>query len=400
MCAIASKNALGNVIRCLRQVDASPETSARLECANGTTIPFDSSNREAWAEARTLLLGAAAYRVRYNPPSLSGLAIRQRPMVGFPVVPTASLEFADPALCSWRWYTCASPPTSPSSAASPDCDGGVGAEDGDEWELAAEPPSDADGGAWTEVGDGGSYTPAEGDAGRLLLVRCAPAGRRADGGVEAGPVGYARARMATGPGPTGWAALMGPRFEHGRRARLAARGLLRVVSYNVLADTYATSAFARERLYGYCPSDCLQARLSACRPACGPASPTACRPPLVAARLRSPLVAARLRSPLVAARLRSPLVAARLRVRHAPTCPGCDTPRVERVRLPEDSRRAALPLASPAPASAVHSRRASAVLSAVPGVSRVRRGDCHAAPGGRGGRGGRVGGWGGGGVGE
>jgi hypothetical protein len=216
----------------------------------------------AWAEARILRLGAAVYRVRFNPPGLGGLTVRQRPIAGFAVLPTASLEFADPSLCVWRWYTSVAISTPPEPVAS-------AAENAEEDEWGGEVLEAGDEGAWTPAGDGECFTPTAADVGRYLLVRCVPGARAADGTVEYGPPGYAQSRAATAPGPAGWAALMGPRFEHGRRARLDAVGggggggggrLLRVVSYNVLADTYATSSFAREKLYAYCPSDCLQVK--------------------------------------------------------------------------------------------------------------------------------------------
>ena len=221
------------------------EVPVWMESASGAPIPRDLPNRLAWAEACALCVGVVRHGIRINPPAVTGLALRQGPMVGFPLKPAVSLEFADPALSEWRWYRRAA--SEPSPEASADAD--------DEWEDGGE-EFDGD---WEEVGDGEIYTPAPEDINRLLLVRCVPAVAGADGAVLRGAAGSSRARFPTAPGPAGWDELMRPRFDHARRARLAAAGAVRVVSFNVLADTYATSALAREQLYAYCPPDYLQA---------------------------------------------------------------------------------------------------------------------------------------------
>jgi 2',5'-phosphodiesterase len=194
------------------------------------------TNEEAWADGRLLRVGEQQYRVDLNPPLLDQVVLHGRPFVGIPLVPAVQLHFADEAACQWQWQR------------------------------------QAPGGAWQPLPGATRrrYVPLPEDAGCLLRVQCTP-GRHvwATEDAAAAGTGAAGAAGAAGRkqelvvlGAAGWAqcspvevppspAAAAPRHELTQQA--TSPPLLRVVTYNILADQYAATETAKNVIFAHCP---------------------------------------------------------------------------------------------------------------------------------------------------
>lgn len=210
-----------------QQLDAL--TVALYEDEAGTRqIDSSTSNVDAWPSARLLRVGQDLFEILVNPPIVESISLPGFPMVGYPVLPVYSLAFADEDACAWRWLRRRSSGDAGASS-------GAGA-------TAAE---------WEDTGCREvCYTPTPTDEGCSLRVECIPArgGPAAASGeplsADAGPVR---------PGPE----LPAARSRHlAPPAPVAAPGF-RVMSYNILADQYAGTAYAQKVLFNYCPSKLL-----------------------------------------------------------------------------------------------------------------------------------------------
>eukprot|EP00271_Cylindrocystis_brebissonii_P008680 TRINITY_DN23154_c0_g1_i1.p1 TRINITY_DN23154_c0_g1~~TRINITY_DN23154_c0_g1_i1.p1 ORF type:complete len:646 (+),score=123.99 TRINITY_DN23154_c0_g1_i1:785-2722(+) len=107
------------------------------------------------------------------------------------------------------------------------------------------PVEQANGETWYEVGRGKTYTPSADDVGHVLKLECTPV-EAASGLPVAAPSVLLTSRVIPAPSPT-------PRrlisvVQEGLSASLDPSGKFSVLSYNVLADLYATS-----EMYSYCP---------------------------------------------------------------------------------------------------------------------------------------------------
>ena len=127
------------------------------------------------------------------------------------------LEFADLSFCSWVWRRChTSAGATPISAA----------------------------GDYPVVGSSFLYWPTERDCGHQLLLECIPANK--DGRTGVG-VSVTSGRVTQGPSST-------PITKRHQltQTHLSRPDQFRMISYNILADPYASSNFARRVLYPYC----------------------------------------------------------------------------------------------------------------------------------------------------
>jgi 2',5'-phosphodiesterase len=251
--------------------NAAAPTVALFADAASAASPIDPSTRNlaAWAAASLLVVGGERFAVRINPPSVGGLAALgggasatsaggngtapatalsncRPPMVGYPLLPAHELRFADPDCCSWRWLR--------------------------RRVAAAEDKDNAD---WEETGASDAcYTPTEADLGCLLRVECIPArrhaGQAANAAREAAGLAPAAAEndaadnAAVEHGEPGFAETTSPVARgpslpaHTLRALApstssTSTSTFRVMSYNILANQYASNSYARTVLFGYCP---------------------------------------------------------------------------------------------------------------------------------------------------
>ncbi|XP_060691588.1 2',5'-phosphodiesterase 12 isoform X1 [Hemiscyllium ocellatum] len=176
-------------------------------------VPGDTSNAEAWQDGAILQVGESRYRVERNPPSLTQLRLPTSILAGFPVCPKVEVEFGEASHSLFEW-----------------------------WLKEAS-------GSWEPAANGRVFTPTNGHIGLKLRLRCHPGdGRRFGAPVELESDGVVEA----GPG----ACTFDSRQWLTRRA--PEEPLLRVVSYNILADVYAQTELSRNTLYPYCPPYALE----------------------------------------------------------------------------------------------------------------------------------------------
>ena len=192
----------------------------RLETPGGKLVPEDTPNKEAWRDGCILVLGAERLAVALNLPSVVSLDLTTIPMAGFEIVPLVALEFSDLDHCHWEWHR-APAQTTKSKGRSPSAVT-ISAED-------------------TLVSEERTYAPTAGDVGCVLKLVCTP--YTADGRLGTSRVVQT---AVVGAGPTDW-----PFHE---RAALCKEALAdcRVVTYNILADCYCDTDWARTNLYSHC----------------------------------------------------------------------------------------------------------------------------------------------------
>lgn len=193
-------------------------------------------------------VGRFWYDIEYNPPSVDKISLPAQPMAGFPLLPAVQLHSADSGACQWRWLR-----RRPSTSTTGQHAGAV--QD-----------------VWEETGCRDIlYTPVEEDCGCWLRVECRP-GRFLDTGVgldssdsaatpaaKTAPQGRLQlGELATadvGPvqqAPAATAARL--RAAAAVKPTAASSGApLRVMTYNILADQYAGSEYAKSVLFNYCP---------------------------------------------------------------------------------------------------------------------------------------------------
>ena len=185
--------------------------------------PAAITNEQAWQQGRLLRVGQALYRVELNPPMVDRLELFPViAFVGVPLVPGLATHFAEPAACRWRWLRRPAHGT------------GSG---GSSWQAIP--------GATQR-----RYVPTAADVGYMLRVECTP-GRSAGGGAgEAAALGEP---MATDCGPVAAALPLGAAPRLALTQAPAVSPSLRVLTYNILADQYASTDAARNVIFAHCP---------------------------------------------------------------------------------------------------------------------------------------------------
>ena len=170
------------------------------------------------------------------------------------------LEFADLSSCAWVWRR-----TNPAGKASARADAHSGSSHPD---LAVAMRQENDNPTPTPlsekeleelqvVSNSFTYWALEEDCGKQLLLECTPANSN---GRVGQPVLVSTKTVVTGPrnsSPITRRHLLIP-------AHLSEPDQFRVVSYNILADSYASTTFAREVLYPYCNQESLNVEYRQC----------------------------------------------------------------------------------------------------------------------------------------
>ena len=190
-------------------------------------VAEDVLNVDAWQDGAVLQIGDVKYKVERNPPTFTELQLPRYIMAGFPVCPKLGVEFGDPTGSLFRWYKETKP-----RAAEPE---GGGPSSSSSSSLSP---------GWTETGvDERVYTPSNADIGLRLKLHCTPGnGQRFGPSRELESV----CPVEAGPGTC--------TFDHRHlyTKKVTDDALIRTVSYNILADTYAQTEFSRTVLYPYC----------------------------------------------------------------------------------------------------------------------------------------------------
>lgn len=192
---------------------------------NGELVDSSLTNETAWRDGATLKIGSETFTVEVNPPTVTALSLPDNIMSGFPVMPFLQLEFGEKQYCRYKWYK--STNNSDEQASS----------------VPTSPKEILD---WEEVGSDFLYTPSMLDVGCYLKLTCAPGNSRRVSNVASQMT--SSVTVAAGPGFCPFDA----RHMYTKK-ETADHSTFRVVSYNILADTYSKDEFAQKILYPYCP---------------------------------------------------------------------------------------------------------------------------------------------------
>jgi hypothetical protein len=206
------------------------------DAAGVQPIPPSTLNGCAWPTAVLLRVGAQDYDVVLNPPTVEVISLPSCPLAGYPLWPSVALAFASPGDCLWRWLR-----------RRPGASGSSGSSSGSSSSSGVS--------AWEDAGcSSRTYTPSPADEGWLLRVECTPRRMVAacDNSIreEAGETVFADCGPVA-PSPLAPAAVV--RAPPGGLAPLEAPWQARVLSYNILAEQYAGTAYAQDVLFNYCP---------------------------------------------------------------------------------------------------------------------------------------------------
>ncbi len=202
----------------------------RMQGCEQIKISEDSSNFEAFANGHVLTIGKEEFKIIVNAPAVSSVSLPNSLMAGFPIVPNLDLEFANRESSKFIWLR------SKNSEAS-------------KKEMKNKKANQDEGCCtknicWEFLSNKFMYTPSNQDIGYKLKFVCIP--RRDDA------IGFSNEAVSTvdveaGPGVC-------PFDERHLYTSKPLDGInkFRVVSYNILADIYCASEYARTCLYPYC----------------------------------------------------------------------------------------------------------------------------------------------------
>ncbi|CAG5977886.1 unnamed protein product [Menidia menidia] len=200
--------------------EAAEPASVKL-FVGGAEVADTVRNSEAWQDGAVLQVGDAKYTVQRNAPTFTTAELPVSLMAGFPVCPKLEVEFGNLRDSEFTWYKETAP--SPSAEAS---DGAPGPDCG-----------------WTPVGRERVHVPSNQDIGFRLKLSCTPR----EGG-RSGPAKELVSVRAVEAGP----GVCTFDNRHAYTLKQAEWPVVRVVSYNVLADIYAQTELSKTVLYPYC----------------------------------------------------------------------------------------------------------------------------------------------------
>lgn len=186
-------------------------TEVKITCG-GDTVSEETLNCLAWLETNKLNIGDIQYTIVLNPPSVISISISPCCMIGYPIIPDCQLEFAD--RCYWEWHF-------------------------DKKKLSSE-----------QV-----FIPTVDLIGKSLTVLCIPVGKN---GVCGATVEKVTPVIVNGP----LVCLSDSRYQF--TPAIQDRNKFRLLSYNILADYYASQQYSREVLYPYCKPEALEIAYRQC----------------------------------------------------------------------------------------------------------------------------------------
>ncbi|XP_029007355.1 2',5'-phosphodiesterase 12 [Betta splendens] len=221
---IKAKKSKKNLVQ---QPSEAAEVALVKLCVDGGEVPDTVPNSEAWQDGAVLHVGDVRFSVHRNPPTFTTAELPVSLLAGFPVCPKLEIEFGDLQDCEFTWYKENVP------NASPEADDKVPGQDT----------------GWTHTGCGRVHVPSNQDIGCRLKLRCTPKdGSRSGVAKELVSVGTVEA----GPGACTFD------NRHLYTVKVVEWPVVRVVSYNILADVYAQTELSKTVLYPYCAPYALQ----------------------------------------------------------------------------------------------------------------------------------------------
>ena len=192
---------------------------------NGELIDTSLTNTAAWKDGATLTIGENSFTVKVNPPTMKSLHLPESIMSGFPVMPLMELEFSTKQHCIYTWFKSIS------------CS---------EEKASSVPLSASEILSWEVVGNDFLYSPTILDIGCFLKLTCIPGNEDRLSDVKSDVTSLVT--VSAGPGNCPF----DTRHTYTNKPT-DNPAAFRVVSYNILADTYSKDEFAQTVLYPYCP---------------------------------------------------------------------------------------------------------------------------------------------------
>ena len=206
--------------------------------------PSITTNEDAWKHGRLLVVGSDSYVVLFNPPTVDKLDILGSSVfTGVPVCPVVQLRFADS--CDWQWHRRNSPSNNNNS------NNNNSNSIDHQWEAIP--------GATEQV-----YVPTPEDVGSILEVVCTPtrmapcdkdmSGTSMQSVIHGDPLKKELSSIvceAPNPGPGAG--------RHEMMSAFTDAPQLRAVTYNILADQYASTESAKNQIFAHCPPEYLSA---------------------------------------------------------------------------------------------------------------------------------------------
>lgn len=177
-------------------------------------IDENKTNEEAFVNGNILLINNFSYKLVLNPPSVLQLSLPTSIMAGFFVFPDVQLEFCNVQESKFYWY------------------------------LSSHRDHKSKDNVWKLVGEDFTYLPSVNDISYYIKCLCIPGGVADDVCPEEI---VSLEPISAGPG----ICLFDQR--HLYTQAFLGPNEFRVASYNILADVFAESDFAKEVLYPYCP---------------------------------------------------------------------------------------------------------------------------------------------------
>ena len=187
------------------------DTEIKVTC-RGAYVPEATPNLDAWVEQNSLLIGTEEYCITVNPPTVVSISVPPCCMTGYPVIPEYQLEFAE--CCEWEWF----------------CGG-------------------------ERLSSQQVFLPKDSHIGSSLTVKCIPISKDGKQGISMEVV---TPKVVSGP----VVCLSDSRYQH--TPVMNDSNKLRILSYNILADMYASEPYSRDVLYPYCKPEALEIAYRQC----------------------------------------------------------------------------------------------------------------------------------------
>lgn len=184
----------------------------------GNRIDDSKTNGEAWPQAKQLVIGDLTYAIDVNPPKIVSLRLPDVVMDGFPVVPMLTAQFT--TSIKYQWF--------------------IKLPDSDEETLVESSLVNDDG---TQIT---AFIPKKEYIGHTLKLICTTYNEQHTEGSDPSVV---TATVSSGPGICPFETTHLYTKKH-----LTDPDCFRIVSYNILADTYASTEHTQTVLFPYCPS--------------------------------------------------------------------------------------------------------------------------------------------------
>lgn len=219
----------------------SDPTTMQLLDKNDVEISGDRRVDEALCNAKVFHMHNTPYKVVYNVPTVTSVQLPSSPLVGMTLYPQAQFDFASHDHSKYTWYRYFEPDVELEKPAK-------------KMKTEGLPESEN----WEFVSVGKFYTPTDQDIGYRFKVEVHPGSDAHPSSQDKGhsdslPVSAVTSSVVRA-GPTDLLFETRPGVHHPAPADAS----MRVASYNILADCYATSDYARSDLFPYCPDEAIQ----------------------------------------------------------------------------------------------------------------------------------------------